>query len=125
MAKKYALIDKKQEQYLEKIWPGPVTVVLAGRNILPTEVAAGKDTIAIRLPKNELLGKIISELDAPLISTSLNYSGSKEVPGLDRLDEYFIVYQPDLVINAGPAKAVKASKLIDLTNINNIKILRD
>lgn len=124
MVRKYAYINKKQVEYLKKIWPGPVTVVFKSRGNLPTEVTAGKDTIAIRLPKNKFLAKIIKRVKAPIISTSLNISGQKEVKDLARLDKYFNKLQPDLVINSGAAAKKRPSKLIDITDINHIKILR-
>ena len=124
MAKKYAFINTKQEKYLAKIWPGPVTVVLSSRGNLPLEVTGGKDTIAIRLPKSEFLGKIIGAVKVPIISTSVNLSGDENIPALADLEKYFKKDKPDLVIDAGPAKSKKSSRLIDLTDIGNIKILR-
>ncbi len=101
----------------------PVTVILKRRPILPEELTGGLNSLAIRLPKNEFLIKIIEQAGFPLVSTSLNKKGEKALEQVDKLEGYF-KYLPDLVIDAGPARRTKPSKLIDIRDVNNIKILR-
>jgi L-threonylcarbamoyladenylate synthase len=135
MLKKYCFCGKEQEQKLKKIWnkeSDPTTVVLKGKNILPPELSGGFDSIAVRminnnsdLQKRELLTKIIKGLGAPLVSTSLNKSGEDDVLSLENLEDYFKKDKPDIVIDAGYIKKRKASRVIDLRDIKNIKIIRD
>ncbi len=134
MLKKYCLVSQKQLDYLRQIWPGPVSVILAGRGILPSELTAGLDSIAVRLPglcasgqglpKIDFLIKIIMRIKAPIVSTSLNISGQKNLAEVGQIEKYFSTLKPDLVIDAGILKRNKPSELIDLRDINNIKILR-
>ncbi|RMD59357.1 hypothetical protein D6821_01410, partial [Candidatus Parcubacteria bacterium] len=49
MARQYAHISKKQEEYLSKVWPGPVSAVLESRGNLPGVLSYNKQTIAVRL----------------------------------------------------------------------------
>ncbi|MFA6171522.1 MAG: L-threonylcarbamoyladenylate synthase [Patescibacteria group bacterium] len=123
MAKKYSRINKAQNKYLKKIWPGPVSVVLEKKRGLPRELSGGLKTQAMRLPKNDFLLKIIRKLGAPIISTSLNLSGkapAKDVRGISRI---FKKEKPDLVVDGGKLKG-RSSKLIDLRDVKNIKIIR-
>jgi len=91
---------------------------------LPRELTAGTSSLAVRLPKSEFLFKIITGVGQPIVSTSLNISGQKSLNNLNNLDNYFKKVRPDLVVDAGRAKRVKPSKLVDLRNMTQIKILR-
>lgn len=123
MLQKYCFFNQKQEEYLRDVWPGPVTVILKRKPILPTELTGGLNSIAVRLPKNDFLIKIIKAAGFPLVSTSLNKKGEKPLLDVNNLEKHF-KYPPDLVIDAGAAKRIKPSKLIDLRDIENVKILR-
>jgi tRNA threonylcarbamoyl adenosine modification protein (Sua5/YciO/YrdC/YwlC family) len=123
MLAKYFKVDKKQLAYLRKIWPGKVSVILDKKALLSNDISAGLSSAAVRLPKSQFLTKMIKELDAPIISTSLNISGEKHLESLDNLTEYFKKQEPDLIIDAGIIKG-KPSKLIDLRNAEKIKILK-
>jgi L-threonylcarbamoyladenylate synthase len=123
MLAKYFSVDKKQLAYLRKIWPGKVSVILNKKSALSNDVSGGLPSAAVRLPKSEFLTKMITELGAPVVSTSLNISGEAHLENLDNLEKYFIKTKPDIVIDAGIKKG-KPSKLIDLRDVGNIKVLR-
>jgi L-threonylcarbamoyladenylate synthase len=123
MLKKFFFVDKKQTAYLRKIWPGKISVILNKKKGLPDELSAGLSGLAVRLPKSRFLTKMIQEAGAPIVSTSLNLSGQKPLERLSCLDEYFKKTKPDLLIDAGIKKG-KPSTLIDLSDIENIKVLR-
>ncbi|MBU4374980.1 L-threonylcarbamoyladenylate synthase [Patescibacteria group bacterium] len=93
------------------------------RGLLPKELTGGKGSIAVRMPKNNFLIKTIRRVGAPIVSTSLNISGKKNIIKPDNLENYFETRKPDLIINAGELKS-KPSRLVDIRDINNIKILR-
>ena len=123
MLRKYFKVDKKQLAYLRKIWPGKVSVILNKKSNLPGYVSGRLSSVAVRLPKSGFLTKMIKELGAPVVSTSLNKSGRKPLASVSRLEKYFRAAKPDLVIDAGTIKG-RPSKLIDLRDVDKIKILR-
>jgi len=93
---------------------------------LPKEVSGGRDTLAVRLPnllKNDFLVKMIRGMKVPIVSTSLNISGEKNLESVSNLDNYFKRTKPDLVIDAGMLKT-KPSRLVDLTDVTDIEVLR-
>ncbi len=59
----------------EKFWPGPLTMVLPKRSNVPDIVTAGMDTVAVRMPSNEIVKKIIDYVGRPLAAPSANKSG--------------------------------------------------
>jgi L-threonylcarbamoyladenylate synthase len=123
MLRRYFNVDKNQAVYLRKIWPGKVSVILNKKLTLPNIISAGLSSAAVRLPKSKFLTKMIRELGEPVVSTSLNLSGEKPLVKVNDLAGYFSKVAPVLAINAG-VKRGRPSKLIDLRDVENIKILR-
>lgn len=132
MLEKYCVVNSEQMEYLEKVWgeQQPTTVILENRKNLPDELtrplagqAGGLDSLAVRLPKSEFLIKMISTAGFPIVSTSLNKTGQSPLTNAQNLEKYF-EYLPDLVIDAGESENTKPSKLVDLRDVKNIKILR-
>src|SRR3989338_5698832 len=77
MLRRYCFFNQEQEKYLREVWPGRVTVILKRRPILPEALTGGLNNLAVRLPKNDFLVKIISKAGWPIVSTSLNKKGEK------------------------------------------------
>ena len=123
MLKKYCFVNSMQMEYLKDVWPGPVTVVLKRRPNLPPELTGGLNSLAVRLPDNDFLTKIISEVDFPIVSTSLNKKGEKPLVNPQNLEKHF-KYLPDLLIDAGECKRTKPSRLVDIRDINDIRVIR-
>jgi len=124
MAKKIAKIDKKQGKFLERVWPGKVTVVLKRRKTKIKLYGVDKKTIALRIPNFKLVKFLLLKINRPLVGTSANISSYppsgniKEV--LKQLKNK--KHQPYLAINAGILPG-KPSQVIDLT-VSPAKILR-
>ena len=142
MAKKFAKINKEQEKFLKKVWPGKATVVLRRKKAKMKLYGVDKKTIALRIPKYVLINILLQELNLPLIGTSANISGKPASNNIKEIINQFTPFrdksltgfknqpptifgggQPDFVIDAGNLKKSKPSTVIDLTS-PKIKILR-
>lgn len=66
---------EKARKLAECFWPGALTIILPKSKIIPDEVSAGLDTVAVRFPSNEVAQKIIKECRIPLAAPSANSSG--------------------------------------------------
>lgn len=55
-----------------KFWPGPLTLLLEKKDIIPNCVTAGNATVAIRVPNHPLTLALLSELSYPLAAPSAN-----------------------------------------------------
>jgi L-threonylcarbamoyladenylate synthase len=86
----------------EKFWPGPLTMVLPKREIVPEIVTSGLNTVAIRVSAHPVFDEIIGEFGKPIAAPSANRFGrispttAKHV--LDELGGHI-----RLIIDAGPA----------------------
>lgn len=59
----------------EKFWPGPLTIVLPAKEIIPRVTTANLNTVAIRCPKTEATRKLIQLAGVPIAAPSANRSG--------------------------------------------------
>jgi len=130
--KRYFLYNEKQESILKKYWldikKHPGTFILAPKKSLTKllDINFNKG-VGVRLPKNDFLIKIIKSLNQPIISTSCNLSGQKNLNNYREIISFFnnVSDKPDFLIkfkNIKPKR--KASKIFDIRNDKNIKGLR-
>lgn len=59
----------------EKFWPGPLTLLLKKKQIIPDLVTSGLDTVGIRMPSHPLTLELLRTLDFPLAAPSANPFG--------------------------------------------------
>jgi len=123
-AKKLAVIDKKQEKFLKKVWPGKTTAVLERRKGIKI-YGVDKNTIALRVPNYKLIRHLLLAVNVPFTGTSANISGKTASTKIKEAANQFKnqKHQPDLIISAGNLPKSKPSKVLDLT-IFPPKILR-
>ncbi len=62
-------------QLFEQFSPGPLTIVLKKKSIIPDIVTAGLDTVGIRIPNHPLTLELLAKLDFPLAAPSANPFG--------------------------------------------------
>ncbi|MCK5084827.1 MAG: threonylcarbamoyl-AMP synthase [Candidatus Pacebacteria bacterium] len=125
MARRITCIDSKVEKILNKIWPGPITIVLRKKDIISDVLTGNRETVAIRIPDNEFISMLMEKIDFPITATSANISGEKNLLKSTEIVEKFKNSSPcpDIFINAGNIKDPTASTIIDLTTATP-KILR-
>lgn len=124
MAKKFAEIDKKQEKFLKKAWPGKVTAVLKRKKSRIKLYGVDRKTIALRIPNFKLISLLLEKLNGPLVGTSANISGQPPSGNLKEVLQQFKnkKYRPDLAIDGGILSG-KPSRVLNLT-VFPIKVLR-
>jgi L-threonylcarbamoyladenylate synthase len=63
------------QELAAKFWPGPLTLLLPKRSVIPDLVTSGLDQVAVRIPDHPLTLKLLRELDFPLAAPSANPFG--------------------------------------------------
>ena len=63
------------EKLTDRFWPGPFTIVLPRREIVPDIVTAGLDTVAVRISSHPVFAQIIGAFGRPLAAPSANRFG--------------------------------------------------
>lgn len=73
-ADRYAYVNGLYSK-LKRFMPGPLTVILKKRDIIPSEVSAGLDTVAVRIPSYIPARELIKAAGVPIAAPSANISG--------------------------------------------------
>ena len=74
-AGKYAEENPQALLLMEKFWPGPLTVVLPKKNIIPDLVTSGLPTVGLRCPRHPMALELLQALPFPLAAPSANPFG--------------------------------------------------
>ncbi len=74
MLARVARPTEQAARLMEAFWPGPLSLVLERMPDVPNEVTAGLDTVAVRMPENDIARDIIAA-SGPLAAPSANISG--------------------------------------------------
>lgn len=115
-----AVVDERVKKIAERFLPGALTLVLRVKEEVPAEYTNGLETIAIRIPDEPFILKVIDVLNTPLLVTSANQSGAKTALTNDDVFEQL----PDIDgIVLGTCRALQASTIVDCTQ-EKLKILR-
>lgn len=62
-------------RFVERFFPGPLTLVLKRSSRVPDAVTAGLDTVGVRMPSHELARKFLAACGSPMVAPSANLSG--------------------------------------------------
>jgi L-threonylcarbamoyladenylate synthase len=100
--------------FLQKFWPGALTVVLPKNPQLPDDVTAGQDTVAIRIPNYPLCLELVIRVGRPLAVTSANLSGRPTPDTAQGVAEQLGEALP-LVLDGGPSPVPQPSTIVDLS----------
>lgn len=68
-------ITKDVEKLVDAFWPGPLTIVLPKKEVIPDIVTAGLPTVALRMPQNSIALKLIDYAGVPIAAPSANPFG--------------------------------------------------
>ena len=98
----------------ERFWPGPLTMVLPARDIVPRRTTAGLDTVAVRCPDNAVTREIIRLSGVPIAAPSANISGKPSTTTAQHVlhDHDGKI---DAIVDGGPCRVGVESTIVDLT----------
>ena len=98
----------------ERFWPGPLTMILKRKPIVPDAVTAGLDTVGMRCPAHPVCRAIITAADRPVAAPSGNTSGRPSPTNMaDMLED--MDGKIDGIVDGGPCTVGVESTIIDLT----------
>src|SRR5213592_1856646 len=105
-----------------KFWPGPFTMVLLKREVVPEIVTAGLDTVAVRISAHPVFAEIVRELDQPLAAPSANRFGRVSPTTAQHVMDELAGRIP-LIIDGGPTEHGIESTIVTVGE-GRIDILR-
>ena len=98
----------------ERFWPGPLTMILRRKPVVPDAVTAGLDTVGMRCPAHPVCRAIIAAAGVPVAAPSGNTSGRPSPTNMaDMLED--MDGKIDGIVDGGPCAVGVESTIIDLT----------
>lgn len=114
MIERLAYVNDRAKIVMQNFMPGAVTMVLKKKDIVPSCVTGGLDTVGIRMPANEVALRLIKEsgvpVCAPSANTSTRPSPTKATHVLFDLDGKI-----DAILDGGECSVGVESTIIDLS----------
>jgi L-threonylcarbamoyladenylate synthase len=110
-----ATLTPLAERLADCFWPGPLTLVLPKLPVVPREVTAGLDTVAVRVPAHPVAGALLRNADVPIAAPSANlFSRPSPTCAEHVLDD--LEGRIDAVLDGGPTQVGVESTIVDLTH---------
>lgn len=116
-------LSREAEKVASCFWPGPLTIVLPKKPVLPEVVTYNLDTVGVRVPKHDVALKLIDLSNGLLVGTSANKTGEKPPRTAQEAAEQ-LGKEPDLILDGGSTSLGISSTVVDLTS-RKPKILRE
>lgn len=119
--KSIAIVDEKEEKIIKAFMPGPITILLEKKNVIPQYVNNGLKSIAIRMATSNVIEELIRKVECPIFMSSANLSGEPVCESIEEIKNKF----PDIDgIIEGQVSYGKASTIVDCTS-EEIRIIRE
>jgi len=91
-------VPARAKKLIARFWPGPLTLILSKKSLVPSLVTAGLDTVAVRMPQG-LARDLVRLAAVPIAAPSANVSGRPSPTTAAHVAEDF----PDVfVLDGGP-----------------------
>lgn len=116
-------VPEKARRVIAKFMPGPVTVVLPKRDIVPDEVTGGLKTVAIRMPSSEIACKLIALADCPICAPSANTS-TRPSPTTAKHVYDDLNGKIAAIVDGGECEVGVESTVIDFCTEGKVRLLR-
>ena len=101
-------------QLAEKYWPGPLTLVLPAKAIVPKRTTGGLSTVAVRCPDSEITREIIRLSGVPLAAPSANISGKPSTTTAEHV-RHDHNGRIAAIVDGGSCRVGVESTIVDLT----------
>ncbi|MBT5074982.1 MAG: threonylcarbamoyl-AMP synthase [Kordiimonadaceae bacterium] len=123
-AQQYVKMNALAQKLADKFWPGPFTMVLPLKENsgLSDLISAGLDTVAVRVPKNDVAHSLLEHFDGPIAAPSANKSGNISPTTAQHVDGEF-GEELEMIIDGGPCEKGIESTIVQIEG-EQIIILR-
>lgn len=102
------------EQLMTAFCPGPLTLILRRKGIVPDRITGGLDTVGIRIPENDVARAMIQEAGVPIAAPSANISG-RPSPTTAEAVAHDMNGRIACILDGGPCRFGVESTIVDCT----------
>jgi L-threonylcarbamoyladenylate synthase len=110
------------EGLAQQYWPGPLTIVVPKKSVIPDEVTAGLPTVGLRMPRHPVALELLREAGVPIAAPSANRFTQLSPTTAEHVREAFGTETPFL-LEGGPCEVGLESTVIAVTR-EGLEVLR-
>ena len=122
-ANRYAVVNSTYERLAHAFMPGPLTVILPRRDIIPLSVTGGLDSVAVRCPSHPVAHRLIELAGVPIAAPSANLSG-KPSPTCAEDVITDLSGRVDLILDGGSSEIGLESTIVKIDGPDEVTLLR-
>lgn len=115
-------ISEIERTLIDTFMPGPITIILKKKDIIPDNVTCGLDTVGIRMPENEIARKIINKSGIPIAAPSANISGKPSGTNVSDIKDE-LLGKVDYIVDGGDSNVGLESTVVKVEK-DTVNILR-
>lgn len=108
------VVPDKAVMLMEAFWPGPLTIILPKKSIVPDGTTGGLNTVAIRMPSHPVARELITESGVYIAAPSANTSGRPSPTTAGHVAED-MNGRIDMILDGGEVGIGIESTIVDLT----------
>ena len=106
-------ITEVEYKIMKSFFPGPLTIILKKKEIVPDIVSAGRDTVGVRMPRGDVARKLVELAGVPIAAPSANISGEPSGTNLQEIMKHFDG-KVDYCIDGGNSELGLASTIVQV-----------
>lgn len=110
-------VNEDAKKVMEKFWPGPITILFKKSELVPSEITAGLDTVAVRMPSDEVALKLIEMSNTAIAAPSANLSGRPSPTTADHV-KLDLDGKISMILDGGSTGIGLESTVVDLSGEN-------
>ncbi len=122
-AARLAFLNAEARQLMRAFWPGPLTIVLRKRPLVPAVATAGGPTVAIRCPAHPVMRRLLRLCRLPLAAPSANPFGFISPTTAEHVEAGLGRRIPH-IIDGGACHVGVESTIVDLSDPGAPQVLR-
>jgi L-threonylcarbamoyladenylate synthase len=122
MIEQIAEINLAAEKLIEKFLPGPLTIILPKKNIVPDFVTCNSKSVGVRFPNNAVAQKFIKIAGVPIAAPSANISGKNPPTTAQEVFDN-LSGRVEIILDGGKCAVGISSTIVDISS-GELKILR-
>lgn len=107
-------VPEKAVKVAEKYWPGPLTMIFNKSDIVPYGTTGGLDTVAVRMPVDEIAREVIDAGGGYIAAPSANTSGRPSPTTAQHVAED-LTGRVDMIVDGGAVEIGVESTILDVT----------
>ena len=106
-------ISDIEYKIMKEFFPGPLTIILNKKEIVPSILTSNTNTVGIRMPANQIALELIRRVGNPIATSSANIGGEKSGTDIESIKKVF-KNNVDFYIDGGQSEIGIGSTVVQI-----------